>query len=176
MTAPRYFLYWEWVEHESALIHTDGCSKVTGAFRKHCRVHDLAYYYARDLVDAYRRFVAGDPAYWVNARLITKAEADAQLRRGMQSDSPAGFFSPLAVIRWLGLEVAGGKAWDAHRARDGNGVTCPHCGEDRLVEVIGRTAVCWVCGKSWPAAASSSLGAASTPDAGRVSQPRPHGP
>ena len=110
--------YWEFIEDEAALIKTDGCSKVSGAFRKHCRVHDLSYYYAADPVDAYKRYVAGDSDYWWSATPITKAEADAAFRRGMQSDSPAGFFSPLAALRWLGLKIGGRKAWDAHRARE----------------------------------------------------------
>ena len=111
-------LYWDWIESVGALIKTDGCSKVTGAFRKQCRAHDLAYFHARDPVDAYRRCVAGDAGYWMNALPITKGEADAALRRGMQSDSPVGFFSPLAAIRWLGLKLAGGKAWNGHRERE----------------------------------------------------------
>lgn len=110
--------YWDFIEDEAALIHTDGCSKVSGAYRKHCRVHDLAYYYGVDPVDAYRQYQEGEPEYWLIARRITKADADAAFRRGIQSDSPAGFFSPLAAWRWLGLKLAGRKAWDTHRARE----------------------------------------------------------
>ena len=110
--------YWEWVADEAALIRTDGCSKVSGAYRRHCLVHDLSYYYAADPVSAYQGYVRGDPQYWARAIAITKAQADAVFRRGMQSDSPAGFFSPLAAWRWLGLKIGGGKAWDAHRARE----------------------------------------------------------
>lgn len=119
----RQLPYWEWIEHEAALIKTDGCSKVSGAYRRHCRVHDLSYYYARDPVSAYRsycfRFAStGAADYWQQARPITRAAADAAFRRGMQADSPAGFFSAVALWRWAGLKLAGGKAWDAHRARE----------------------------------------------------------
>lgn len=118
VAAVSHATYWEWVESEAALIKTDGCSKVSGAFRKHCRVHDLAYYYGRDPVDAYRRYLAGDPDYWPHATPITRSDADAAFRRGMQSDSPLGFFSPFAAFRWLVLKMVGGRAWDAHRARE----------------------------------------------------------
>lgn len=115
MTVMRY---WTFIENEAALIKTDGCSNVTGAYRRHCRVHDLSYYYARDPVAAYRLYAAGDLNYWLNAKALTKGEADAAFRRGMQSDSPAGFFSPLAITRWLGLKVGGGAAWESHRQRE----------------------------------------------------------
>ena len=111
-------LYWDWVSQEAVLVKSDGCSKVSGAFRKHCRVHDLAYFYAKDPVAAYKRYLDGDPDYWANAPAITKAQADADFRRGMQSDSAFGFFSPLAAWRWLGLKMGGQGAWDAHRARE----------------------------------------------------------
>lgn len=110
--------YWDFIEQESALIKTDGCSKVSGAFRKRCRVHDLAYYYAKDPVDAYKRYVAGDRAYWLHATATTKGEADAEFRKGIQSDSALGFFSPVAAWRWLGLKIGGQAAWDSHRARE----------------------------------------------------------
>lgn len=110
--------YWDWIEEEAALINSDGCSKVTGAYRKHCLVHDLSYYYARDPRDAYARYKAGAAGYWRRARIITKGDADAAFRRGMQSDSPAGFFSPLAFFRWLGVKLGGRSAWNTHRARE----------------------------------------------------------
>lgn len=110
--------YWDWVEHEAALINTDGCSNVTGAYRRHCLAHDLSYFYARDPVSAYRLCVAGDVDYWRYALPIARAEADAAFRRGMQSDSPAGVFSPVALWRWAGLTLFGGTAWDDHRARE----------------------------------------------------------
>ena len=111
-------LYWDWIDSEAAVIKTDGCSKVSGAFRRHCRVHDLSYYYARDPVSAYRLFIACDPDYWLCAQPITKGEADAAFRRGMQSDSVAGFFSPMALWRWAGLKIGGGSAWESHRRRE----------------------------------------------------------
>lgn len=114
-------LFWDWIESEAALVKTDGCSKVTGAYRKCCRVHDLAYYYGRDPVSAYKRYVAGEPEYWFEAAPITRAQADADFRRCIQANSGAGFFSPLALMRWLGVRVGGHGAWDAHRRREAQG-------------------------------------------------------
>ena len=114
-------LFWDWVDSEAALIQTDGCSKVSGAYRRWCRVHDLSYYFARDPVSAYLNYrlcAAGDLNYWHNAMPITKADADAAFRRGIQSDSAAGFFSPVALWRWLGVKCFGGKTWESHRQRE----------------------------------------------------------
>jgi len=121
-TIRRVPLLWAFVEHEAELIKTDGCSKVSGAFRRRCRLHDLAYFYGKDPVDAYKRYIAGDLNYWANAAPITKAQADADFRRGMQADSPLGFFSPVALWRWAGVKLAGQAAWDAHRERESLGV------------------------------------------------------
>lgn len=110
--------FWEWVEDECAQIESDGCSKASGAFRRRCRVHDLAYFHGKDPVDAYRRYKDGDPFYWQHATPTTRAEADGDFRRGIQADSAMGFFSPFAAWRWLGLKVGGQGAWDGHRARE----------------------------------------------------------
>lgn len=114
----KKLLYWDFVLHEAALIRTDGCSHVTGAFSRQCRAHDLAYYYARDPGDAYRRYLTESAAYWREARPVTQAEADAAFRRWMQSESVAGWYSPVAALRWLGLRIAGRAAWERHRARE----------------------------------------------------------
>ena len=111
-------MYWTFIENEAALIKTDGCSKVSGAYRKHCRVHDLSYYHAADPVDAFKLYLGGDPDYWWHAARVTKEGADAAFRRGIQSDSALGFFSPVAAWRWLGLKIGGQRAWDSHRARE----------------------------------------------------------
>lgn len=108
----------EWVDDESRLIRSDGCSKATGAYAFHCRVHDLEYWYGADAVDAYQWWRLGAGDYWRQARAITQAEADAHLRRGIQSDSRFGFFSPVAVVRWLVLRGVGRQAWERHRARE----------------------------------------------------------
>lgn len=119
-TAPnvKLLLYWDFIEQEAALIGTDGCSKATGAFRRHCRVHDLSYYFAKDPISAYRHYVAGVLDYWGAADDIDQATADANLRKGMQSDSPLGFFSPLAILRWTVLKAVGKNAWNSHRQRE----------------------------------------------------------
>lgn len=118
----RLPLYWDWVESEAALIKTDGCSKVSGAFRKCCRQHDLAYYYGRDPVSAYKRYLAGDWEHWLNANPTTRAQADADFRRCTQANSAMGFFSPVALWRWAGVRLGGKGAWDRHRERESLGV------------------------------------------------------
>lgn len=111
-------LYWDWVESESALIKTDGCSKVSGAYRKCCWQHDLSYYYAADPVSAYLHWRRNTPDYWRVATPLTKGAADASLRRCIQSESALGFFSPVALWRWLGVRVGASTAWASHRARE----------------------------------------------------------
>lgn len=118
----RYPLYWDWIDSEAALINTDGCSKVSGAFRQCCRAHDLAYYYARDPRSAYRLYISGDPEYWFNATAVTRAHADADFRRCTQANSAMGFWSIAALWRWAGVRIGGKGAWDAHRAREAAGV------------------------------------------------------
>jgi hypothetical protein len=79
-------LFWEFVDNEAALIRADGCSKASGAYRKCCRVHDLAYVHGKDPVDAYRKYIAGDLGYWLSAAPITRVRADADLRRCVQAN------------------------------------------------------------------------------------------
>lgn len=126
MTCTRPLTYREFVDQESRLIRSDGCSKASGAYAFHCRVHDLEYWYAADAVDAYRWYLLGAGDYWRQARAITQAEADAHLRDGMQSDSPLGFFSPMAIIRWGVLKAIGKRAWSRHRAREQDASGGPH--------------------------------------------------
>jgi hypothetical protein len=115
-------LFLAWVESEAALIKTDGCSKVSGAFRSCCRVHDLAYHHGKDAVSAYRLYLAGEAECWLHATTITRAQADAEFRRCTQANSALGFFSIAALWRWAGVRIGGKGAWDAHRARDAAGV------------------------------------------------------
>lgn len=116
-------LYWEWIESEAALIGTDGCSKVSGAYRRCCLQHDLSYYYAADPSMAYRIYRSGDTVtYWQAATPLTRATADAQLRRCIQSQSRLGFFSPVAAWRWLGVTLGARRAWNGHREREKEGL------------------------------------------------------
>lgn len=110
--------YWNWIEHEAGFIKTDGCSRVTGAYRRCCWVHDLSYYYGRDPAEAYEHYARGGVEPWSWAQAITRAQADADFRRCMQAHSAAGFWSPLALLRWAGVRVGGRRAWAAHRARE----------------------------------------------------------
>ena len=111
-------LYWEWVESEAAIIETDGCSKVSGGYRKCCLAHDLSYYYAKDPINAYRVYLQGVADYWRQADPIDQQEADSDLRRCMQSQSKFGWWSPMAGWRWLALKRVGRKACDEHRKRE----------------------------------------------------------
>lgn len=115
---PRLALYWDWIESEAAVIGTDGCSKVTGAFRRCCLQHDLSYFYAKSPASAYRIYLNGQSDYWHQGIIIDRATADAAFRRCIQANSRAGFWSPMAVIRWLGVRIGGQGAWDAHRQRE----------------------------------------------------------
>ena len=114
----RVPLYWDWIESEAAVIGTDGCSKVTGAYRRCCLQHDLSYFYAAAPASAYRLFIAGTSNFWGHATRIDRATADAAFRRCIQAHSKAGFWSPVALMRWLGVKIGGQGAWEAHRARE----------------------------------------------------------
>lgn len=118
----RVPLFWPWVESEAGLIEADGCSKVSGAFRKCCLRHDLEYFWGKDASDAYRLYIAGEPEYWFNAKAVTKGTADANFRRCMQSQSRFGFFSPVAFYRWLGVKLGATGAWESHREREQAGL------------------------------------------------------
>lgn len=114
----RRALYWDWVESEAAVIGTNGCSKASGAYGRCCLQHDLSYYYAKAPASAYGRYLLGEADYWSRAMIITRSTADAAFRRCIQAKSKAGFWSPMAVIRWIGVRLGGQSAWDAHRARE----------------------------------------------------------
>src|SRR3990167_2261901 len=118
MSNPKYKLFYNWAESEAALIESDGCSKVTGAYKNCCFVHDLSYYYAKDPINAYKLYLQGELDPWREARAIDQKEADKDLRRCMQSQSKFGWWSPMAGWRWLGLRIAGRKAWEGHRKRE----------------------------------------------------------
>jgi hypothetical protein len=110
--------WWHWVDQEAALIKTDGCSWALGFYRRHCKVHDVAYYHGVDPVDAFLLWRLGRHDYWGEARRITQREADEHLRRGIRSDSPLGYLDPIAATRWAVLRAVGGRAWNKHRARE----------------------------------------------------------
>ena len=118
MSHSKLPLYWDWVESESALIDSDGCSSATGAYLKCCLVHDLSYYYAADPVDAYKHYIAGADDCWELARPIRQADADANFRRCIQAHSKLGILSPMAIWRWGALKMFGKKAWNNHRQMD----------------------------------------------------------
>jgi hypothetical protein len=77
-------------------ICSDGCTGVADWYVEACIVHDFWYRTHRDF----------------NGSPITKAEADKRFRRKIQKLSPAGFLSPMALWRWMGVKFLAGKAWD----------------------------------------------------------------
>lgn len=114
----KKFLYWHWIESESQAIESDGCSKVPDFYVDCCKMHDLAYYYAKCPQSAFKHYLADHPAYWIVAKNITKASADVAFRKCIQSKSALKWFSPMSWWRWTALKLAGQAAWDSHRNRE----------------------------------------------------------
>ncbi len=86
--------YREWVIDKAEELGSDGCTGVSGLYRWCCLEHDALWRLGtrRD----------GTP--------ITKVEANEVFRSCIQRSSPFGWWSPLAWIRWVGVQ------WTAHRA------------------------------------------------------------
>jgi hypothetical protein len=113
--------YLTWLRAEASEIDTDGCSGVSGVRVECCYQHDLEFWYGRCARDAYSLMKRGIVAdYWREAKRITFAGANANLRKCMQARSKFGLYSPLAVVRWLGVKFMpkSRNAWDAHRKRE----------------------------------------------------------
>jgi hypothetical protein len=111
----EHLSYYAWVNAEAAAINSDGCTLVAEIYSWCCRQHDLAYYYARDPVDAYLCYVSGQKDYWKNAAIFNQAQCDAQFRNCIRDKSAFHGFSVIAFIRWAGLRLAGRFAWNNHR-------------------------------------------------------------
>ena len=92
-------IYWGWVK-SWAKTHSDGCTGVPDRFVAACHEHDYHYKYAVTLF--------GDP--------ITFDEANTRFRKAIQMRSRMGRFSPLAWIRFEGVNAFGRRIWDRHRA------------------------------------------------------------
>jgi hypothetical protein len=103
-------MYMAWVREEAREINSDGCSVVPDFFLDCCRIHDLAYYYAKDPRSAYE---IGD---WGLADPIDQKGADALLKCCIQSKSRLGKWSPMAWWRYWALREFGAKAWHSHDA------------------------------------------------------------
>lgn len=107
--------YYAWVRAEAAAIGSDGCTVVSEIYGWCCLQHDIAYYYAKDPVDAYQCYISGQAEYWKNAAPITRDQADAQFRDCMKAKSVLNGASPIAHIRWVGIVLLGKWAWNKHR-------------------------------------------------------------
>lgn len=88
--------YWTRVRQRAVELGGDGCSGVPDFYKDCCDEHDIHY---RTHCD-----IDGNP--------ITRAEADSRIRQCIQAKSFAGVLSPMALWRWLGLRLLGGRAWN----------------------------------------------------------------
>jgi hypothetical protein len=80
---------------------SDGCSGVSDCYVIACYDHDIAYRSGHDLF--------GQP--------LTRAQADARLRWGIQNESPLGRLSPMSWWRWAGVRLFGWRSWQGAGAR-----------------------------------------------------------
>lgn len=114
----KKLLFWDWIDQEAAKINSDGCSCVPDFYLKCCKVHDLAYYYARSPYSAYNYYLTtaapDDEKAWRYADHITQADADGMLKKCIQECSRFGRFSPMAWWRYWALRKFGQKAWNSH--------------------------------------------------------------
>lgn len=101
--------YLKWVREEAKKINSDGCSGVPDFHKDCCLEHDLAYFWGRDPIEAYKLSSGPheDGVLWSLAGKITRSEADARFRK-CQGDL-MGFW------RWLGVRIGGRFAWNNHR-------------------------------------------------------------
>jgi len=113
-------LFWDWVREEAQKVKSDGCTKAIDFRKDCCYLHDLAYWHAKDPWDAYRHYLNGEENYWALAKDITRAEADALIRKCYQDKSLVDGFSLLAWTRWAGTRLGGWWAWRTHRRRERN--------------------------------------------------------
>lgn len=114
----KYPNFLTWIRAEASEINGDGCSGVTGLQVECCHIHDAEFYYGTSSHDAYKLHKKGDADPWGNAKPISFEDANATLRRCIQARSKWGFWSPVAIWRWLGVAYLpkSRAAWDGHRA------------------------------------------------------------
>lgn len=111
--------YREWIEDEARLIHADGCTGVTNIGGWACLEHDVAYYYGRDPVQAYRLWYRGIRGYWELSPPITFEDANRAFRSSLFRESWLGHFNPMSWWRWRAMRLKATRAaWDKHRARE----------------------------------------------------------
>lgn len=102
-------LYESFVETEARKINSDGCTAVADWQIWCCWEHDLGCHYGKDPRDAFKRFVAGDPAYWINAAPLSRRDVD-KLFTACNLRKSRGFFGTArSLIRYIGVRI--GAAW-----------------------------------------------------------------
>ena len=89
---PTTTVDWERVRAKAKELGSDGCTGVKDFHLDCCLLHDIYYRTGADL--------DGSP--------VSRREADAALRKCIQSRSALGKASPLAAIRWIGTRLLGG--------------------------------------------------------------------
>jgi hypothetical protein len=87
--------YWQLVRDIAEAIESDGCTGVIDFYLDCCLEHDIAYRLGCNIF--------GEP--------LSRAQADASLRRCIQAKSRFGRLSPMAFLRWLGVRVFGRKSY-----------------------------------------------------------------
>jgi len=80
-------------------IKSDGCTGVPDFYVDECIKHDFYYRTKHDF----------------SGRLIRRKTADLNFRLGIQNKSKLGRFDLLAWIRWGGVRLLGGSAWEGKR-------------------------------------------------------------
>jgi len=95
--------YWKQVGHKAIDLESDGCTGVPDFYINCCWEHDI-HYRTHERLDG---------------SSITRAEADSELRKCIQSKSKLGIFNPMSWWRWAGVRLLAGKAWE----KEGEGTT-----------------------------------------------------
>ena len=81
-------------------IDSDVCTGVPDFYKEECIKHDFYY-------RTHHNF---------KGELISKNQADLMFMRGIQNKSKFGKFSPMALWRYLGVKLFGGKAWEGNES------------------------------------------------------------
>ena len=92
--------YWRRVKAVAQVLHSDGCSGVPDFYLDVCWEHDIHYRTHQT----------------VEGQALTRRNADALLRAGIQARSSFGRFSPMAWWRWAALRWMGEAAWEHETA------------------------------------------------------------
>jgi hypothetical protein len=87
--------YWDAVRVRAKELKSDGCTKAPDFYLDACYEHDIHY-----------RTHA-----WLDGVPITRAQADALLRKRIRDCSPLGVVSPMALIWWGAVRTFGSTAW-----------------------------------------------------------------